>query len=205
MARTKILLTEPVDELGNAGDVCTVARGYARNFLIPNGLAVWATKKALKQADELRRLGLLKLARQKEEAQAQAEVIRGRRLLFFANAGETNRLYGSITVGDVAERIEQETEIVVDRRKILLEGPIRSLGVTPVRIRLMQEVDTFVEVGVVREEETWDNAEQYRLLAEEAARQAAAEAEAGEKETEGEVAELETEDEEIREVLAEVS
>ncbi len=199
MAKTKILLKEAVDELGVAGDVCTVARGYARNFLVPNGLAVWATKSALKQADELRRIGLLKLAKQKEEAEAQAEVVRGRRLLFTANAGETNRLYGSITQADIADRIAQETEISLDRRTLLMDGPIRSLGVSPVRIRLMQGVESFVEVGVVREGETWDNAEEYRLLAIQAA-EAEAAAEAG---TTGPA--LQTDDEEIQDVLDEIA
>ncbi len=200
MARTKILLKEAVDELGVAGDVCTVARGYARNYLVPNGLAVWATKSALKQASELRRIGLLKLAKQKEEAEAQAEVIRGRRLLFTANAGDTNRLYGSITLADITERIKSETEISLDRRVLLMEGPIRSLGVTPVRIRLMQGVESFVEIGVVREDENWDNAEEYRLLAIQAA-----EEEADAKKPEDVGPELQTDDEEIQKVLDEVS
>ena len=199
MAKTKILLKEAIDELGVAGDVCTVARGYARNFLVPNGLAVWATKSTLKQADELRRIGLLKLAKQKEEAEAQAEVVRGRRLLFTANAGETNRLYGSITQADIADRIEQETEISLDRRTLLMDGSIRSLGVSPVRIRLMQGVESFVEVGVVREGETWDNAEEYRLLTIQAA-EAEAAAEAG---TTGPA--LQTDDEEIQDVLDEIA
>lgn len=200
MARTKILLKEAVDELGVAGDVCTVARGYARNYLVPNGLAVWATKSALKQATELRRIGLLKLAKQKEEAVAQAEVIRGRRLLFTANAGDTNRLYGSITQTDITERIATETEISLDRRSLLMEGPIRSLGVTPVRIRLMQGVESFVEIGVVREDENWDNAEEYRLLA-----LKAAEEEAAAEEPDDAGPELQTDDEEIQRVLDEVS
>jgi len=195
VAKTKILLKEAVDELGVAGDVCTVARGYARNFLVPNGLAVWATKSTLKQADELRRIGLLKLAKQKAEAEARAEVIRGRRLLFTANAGETNRLYGSITQADIADRIAQETEISLERRTLLLDGPIRSLGVSPVRIRLMQGVESFIEVGVVREGETWDNAEEYRLLAVQAA-----EAEAA-AETAAPGPALQTDDEEIQDVL----
>lgn len=195
MAKTKILLKEAVDELGVAGDVCTVARGYARNFLVPNGLAIWATKSTLKQADELRRIGLLKLAKQKAEAEARAEVIRGRRLLFTANAGETNRLYGSITQADIADRIAQETEIALERRTLLLDGPIRSLGVSPVRIRLMQGVESFIEVGVVREGETWDNAEEYRLLAVQAA-----EAEAA-AETAAPGPALQTDDEEIQDVL----
>ena len=201
MARTKVQLTEAVPELGVAGDVCAVARGYARNYLIPNRLAVWASKSALKQADEIRRAGLLKLARLQEEAKAQAEVLNGQRLLFSANAGETGRLYGSITQADIADRIAQEMELVLDRRLFLMDGPLRQLGVFPVRIRLIQDVETFVEVGVVREGETWDHAEAYKAEQAEAERQAAAKAEAASVE---DADAAETADAEIQEVLAEL-
>ena len=199
MARTKVLLTEAVPELGVAGDVCAVARGYARNYLIPNRLAVWASKSALKQADEIRRAGILKLARLQEEAKAQAEVLNGQRLLFFANAGETGRLYGSITQADIADRIAQELEIVLDRRLFLMDGPLRQLGVFPVRIRLIQDVETFVEIGVVREGETWDSAEAYKAEQAEVERQAAAKAASA-----ADAPAAETADAEIQEVLAEL-
>lgn len=200
MARTKVLLTEAVPELGVAGDVCAVARGYARNYLIPNRLAVWASKSALKQADEIRRAGLLKLARLQEEAKAQAEVLNGQRLLFFANAGETGRLYGSITQADIADRIAQELELVLDRRLFLMDGPLRQLGVFPVRIRLIQDVETFVEIGVVREGETWDSAEAYKAEQQaEAEQQAAAKAA-----SDADAPAAETADAEIQEVLAEL-
>lgn len=199
MARTKVLLTEAVPELGVAGDVCAVARGYARNYLIPNRLAVWASKSALKQADEIRRAGLLKLARLQEEAKAQAEVLNGQRLLFFANAGETGRLYGSITQADIADRIAQDLELVLDRRLFLMDGPLRQLGVFPVRIRLIQDVETFVEIGVVREGETWDSAEAYKAEQAEAEQQAAAKAASA-----ADAPEAETADAEIQEVLAEL-
>ena len=199
MARTKVLLTEAVPELGVAGDVCAVARGYARNYLIPNRLAVWASKSALKQADEIRRAGILKLARLQEEAKAQAEVLNGQRLLFFANAGETGRLYGSITQADIADRIAQDLELVLDRRLFLMDGPLRQLGVFPVRIRLIQDVETFVEIGVVREGETWDRAEAYKAEQAEAERQAAAQTT-----SDADALAAETADTEIQEVLAEL-
>ncbi len=199
MARTKVLLTEAVPELGVAGDVCAVARGYARNYLIPNRLAVWASKSALKQADEIRRAGILKLARLQEEAKAQAEVLNGQRLLFFANAGETGRLYGSITQADIADRIAQDLELVLDRRLFLMDGPLRQLGVFPVRIRLIQDVETFVEIGVVREGETWDRAEAYKAEQTEAERQAAAQTT-----SDADALAAETADTEIQEVLAEL-
>ncbi len=198
MARTKILLKEAVDNLGMAGDVCTVARGYARNYLIPNNLAVWATETALKQADEIRQMGLKKLALQQAEANAQAAILSGKRLLFHELAGESNRLYGSVTAMDIEERLQQETELVIDRRKYLMDGPIRQLGVFPIRIRLMQDIETFVEIGVVREGESWDEAEAYRRMAdspeeqEEVAEEVSAELDAL------------TEDEEIRQTLREM-
>lgn len=199
MARAKVLLKEAVDDLGVAGDVCTVARGYARNYLIPNDLAVWASKSALKQASEIRRIGLMKLARQQDEARAKAEVLRGKRLLFTANAGETNRLYGSVTAADIVDRIRDDAAlgIAVDRRLLLLEGPIRQLGVYPITIRLMKGIETYVEVGVVREGESWDRAEEYKNQTDQVTAD----------EPEPEVStgtELPTEDREILSVLAEM-
>ncbi len=198
MARTRVLLKEPVDNLGVAGDVCVVARGYARNYLIPNNLAVWATVSALKQADEIRQMGLKKLAILQAEANAQAEILAGKRLLFHELAGESNRLYGSVTAMDIEERLLEETALAIDRRKLLLDGPIRQLGVFPVRIRLLQDIETFIEVGVVREGEGWDEAEIYRRLAEVADEKAQA---ADPMDTE--LDEL-AEDEEIRQTLREM-
>ncbi len=198
MARTKVLLKEAVDNLGMAGDVCTVARGYARNYLIPNNLAVWATSNALKQADEIRRLGLKKLALQQAEANAQAAVLSGKRLLFHELAGESNRLYGSVTAMDIEERIRQETDLTIERRKYLMDGPIRQLGVFPLRIRLMPGIETFVEIGVVREGESWDEAEIYRRMA------VSGEEAIEDTETEGPALDELTEDEEIRQTLREM-
>ncbi len=197
MARTKVLLKEAVDNLGMAGDVCTVARGYARNYLIPNNLAVWATASALKQADEIRQMGLKKLAMLQSEARAQAEVLNGRRLLFHELAGESNRLYGSVTAMDIEERLQDDTDLLIDRRKYLMEGPIRQLGVFPIRIRLMQDIETFIEIGVVREGENWDDAEVYRRLNDNEVEDQATDS------LETELSDL-TEDEEIRQTLREM-
>ncbi|MDE0143597.1 MAG: 50S ribosomal protein L9 [Caldilineaceae bacterium] len=160
MARMKVLLTEDVPSLGLAGEVHTVARGYARNYLIPRREAILATKGALKQAEDIRAAAIRKRAQERSNADAQAEVLSGQQLLFNVRAGENDRLYGSITTSDIAERIEETVEFEVDRRRIVLNQPIRELGLYDVTIRLMAEVEATFAVAVVREGEGWADAEQ---------------------------------------------
>ncbi|MXY95595.1 MAG: 50S ribosomal protein L9 [Caldilineaceae bacterium SB0670_bin_27] len=160
MARMKVLLTEDVPSLGLAGEVHTVARGYARNYLIPRREAILATKGALKQAEDIRASAIRKRAQERSNADAQAEVLSGQQLLFNVRAGENDRLYGSITTSDIAERIEETVEFEVDRRRIVLNQPIRELGLYDVTIRLMAEVEATFAVAVVREGEGWADAEQ---------------------------------------------
>jgi large subunit ribosomal protein L9 len=159
MARTKILLTQDVSNLGHAGNVYTVAAGYARNFLLPRGLAILATKGALKQADLIKQSALRRRAQERANAEAQAQMIGQQRLLFTANAGENDRLYGSVTTADIAERLSSAVGFEVDRRRILLDAPLRELGIFPIQLRLMPEVTATVTVGVVREGEGWAAAE----------------------------------------------
>ena len=177
MARMKVLLTEDVPSLGLAGEVHTVARGYARNYLIPRREAILATKGALKQAEDIRAAAIRKRAQERSNADAQAEVLSGQQLLFNVRAGENDRLYGSITTSDIAERIEETVEFEVDRRRIVLNQPIRELGLYDVTIRLMAEVEATFAVAVVREGEGWADAEQ-REQDREAAALAEAEVEA---------------------------
>lgn len=177
MARMKVLLTEDIPSLGLAGEVHTVARGYARNYLLPRREAILATKGALKQAEDIRQAAIRKRAQERSNADAQAEVLSGQQLLFNVRAGDNDRLYGSITTSDIAERIEETVEFEVDRRRILLSQPIRELGLYNVTIRLMAEVEATFDVAVVREGEGWADAEQ-REQDREAAAQAEAEAEA---------------------------
>ena len=175
MARMKVLLTEDIPSLGLAGEVHTVARGYARNYLLPRKEAILATKGALKQAEDIRQAAIRKRAQERSNADAQAEVLNGQQLLFDVRAGENDRLYGSITTSDIAERIEKTVEFEVDRRRIVLNQPIRELGLYDVTIRLMAEVEATFSVAVVREGEGWADAEQ-RERDREAAAQAEAEA-----------------------------
>lgn len=172
MARMKVLLLQDVTELGNAGNIYTVAGGYARNYLMPRGLAVIASKGALKQAEEIKQAGIRRRARERANAEAQAQLINGQRLLFAANAGENERLYGSVTSADVAERLSEMVGFEVERRKIQLEHALRDLGIYDLTVRLMPEVTASFKVAVVRDGENWAAAEA-RIAAKQAAAQAA--------------------------------
>ncbi|MEZ4708937.1 MAG: 50S ribosomal protein L9 [Caldilineaceae bacterium] len=159
MARMKILLTQDVPTLGLAGDIRTVAVGYARNYLMPRGYAILATKGAQKQAEEIRQAGIRRRAQERANAQAQAQVINGKRLLFGARAGDNDRLYGSVTGAEIAEKLSETLGFEVDRRKLQLGQPIRDLGIYNLEIRLVPEVAATFIVGVVREGEDWAAAE----------------------------------------------
>jgi large subunit ribosomal protein L9 len=159
MSRMKVLLTQDVPELGLAGEVHAVAGGYARNYLMPRGLAILATAGALKQADDIRQAGIRRRAKERANAEAQAQVIEGQRLLFPTRAGDNNRLYGSVTSADIAEQLATLVDFEVDRRKIQLAHPIRDLGIYDIELRLMPEVSATFKVAVVREGETWEDAE----------------------------------------------
>lgn len=159
MGRMKVLLTQDVANLGLAGEIQSVAGGYARNFLMPRGMAVIATKSALKQADEIRQAGIRRRAVERANAEAQAAVISQHKLLFAARTGENNRLYGSVTSADIAEELSKAAGFEVDRRRIQLEHPIRDLGIYDIELRLMPDVAPKFKVAVVREGEGWTEAE----------------------------------------------
>lgn len=178
MARMNILLVEDVDEVGLAGEVHSVAGGFARNYLMPRGYAILATKGALKQAEEIRQAGIQRRAQERLHAESQAEIVEGQRLIFEAKAGENDRLYGSVTTADIAQRLTDMSGFEVNRRRISLNQPLRELGIYPMSVRLVPEVEPNFTVAVVREGEDWADAEARAAAAEaEVAAKAAAEAE----------------------------
>ena len=148
----KVLLTETVDNLGSAGEVKKVADGYARNFLIPKGLAVPATEGALKQAELRRQDEARRQQRMKMEAKSLAKTLSQVTLTFQAKAGEKDKLYGSITNADIAEALERETGQRIDKRKVELEEPIRELGSYYVPIKLLPDFAPRITVIVERED-----------------------------------------------------
>src|SRR5215211_2859488 len=133
----KVVLRKDVEKLGEAGSVQTVADGYARNYLIPKGLAVVATAGELKVVAENARVRDMKIARQERQLQDLADKISGQRLSFTARAGDQGRLYGSITASDVAEKLSAAIGQEVDRRRVVLDDPIRSLGEHTVTVHLV--------------------------------------------------------------------
>ena len=149
----KILLTQDVENLGSAGEIKKVPDGYARNLLIPKGLAVLATEGAVKKT-QLQSKAKSKHKRQvEEEAASLAEILWQVTLTFKAKAGEKDRLYGSITSGDIVEALERQTGRAFDKRKLQLKGSIHELGVHRVPIKLMTDVVPEITVVVEREEE----------------------------------------------------
>ena len=136
----RVLLLRDHDKLGKAGDIKNVADGYARNFLLPRGLAVLATAGALKQAETIRRAEEKRRAKLFAEAQAVANQLTGTTLIFHALASEAGKLYGSITAGDIAEAVQREKGIELDKRRIELREPLRSLGTHTVTVRLAAEL-----------------------------------------------------------------
>ncbi len=148
----QVLLTKNVPDLGDAGEIKKVADGFARNYLFPRDLAVLATPGAIKQAALQRKAAASREEKELSEAQALAGLLDGVIVTFQARAGETDRLYGSITSGNIAEALTKQVGQEVDRRKIDLEEPLKELGTHAVTIRLAQEAEAKVTVIIEREE-----------------------------------------------------
>jgi len=144
----EVILLKDVKGLGESGQVRRVADGYARNYLIPRGLAAVATAGARKRAAEQAASTAKRQESQRDEAEAQAAKIGDVELVFSAKAGDTGRLYGSITNGDIAEKLSERLGSAVDKRKVLLEDPIKEIGKTKVEVKLHSDVKITVTVIV---------------------------------------------------------
>ena len=150
----KLILRRTVDRLGDQGDVVDVKAGYARNYLIPQGLAYLASAGNLRrlererdEAEELARHDYL-------EARRRASQLEGTSLVFHVRAGDDGRLFGAVTNADVADRLNQgELDFEVDRRIVMLEEPLKVLGASKVPVRLHSQVEVEVEIQVERSED----------------------------------------------------
>ncbi|MEN6478172.1 MAG: 50S ribosomal protein L9 [Anaerolineales bacterium] len=144
----QVILVKDVGKLGKAGEVRNVADGYARNYLLPRGLAVIATDSVLKEyarrAEEQKRQS----ERERAAAQSRAEEFKNIELVFKARVGESDRLYGSITAADIAQELSERLGEPVDRRKVVLPEPIKELGRHQVQVRLHPEVSLDITVIV---------------------------------------------------------
>lgn len=149
----KIVLRQDVPKLGEAGTIQTVANGYARNFLIPQGMAVVATDGEVKVARHNLAVKDRKIARQEDQLRALGDKINGKRLTFTARAGDTGRLFGSITAADVAQQLTTAVDEEIDRRKVVLEEPLRTIGEHTVTIHLVGKLRPQITVVIEREQD----------------------------------------------------
>lgn len=155
----EVILLKDVVRLGRAGEVRDVAPGYARNYLIPQGLATRVTIGTLKQMQQQRQAEARREEELEVEAREFAAELEGVTLTLSAKTGEKDRLYGSITSGDIAVALEREIGKSVDRRKIGLEEPIRELGTYSVPFKLLSDLAPTITVDVVRQEDLADETE----------------------------------------------
>lgn len=149
----EVLLLRDIKRLGKAGEIKKVADGYARNYLIPRGLAVLATPGAIRRKEVQAAIEEQREERIRTDSAALAEKLAQTQLTFKVRAGEKGRLYGSITAADIAAEIEKQTGVPLDKRKVDLEEPIHLLGTHQVPIRLLAGVVPEVTVVVEQEAE----------------------------------------------------
>jgi large subunit ribosomal protein L9 len=148
----KVLLVKDVYKLGRAGDVKKVADGYGRNFLIPQGMAVLATPGAMKTAERIRTKAAEKRAILNNEMGVVAEALTKVQLIFNARAGETGKLYGSITSQEIADAIQKKSGFAIKRQQLDMQ-PLRTLGEHTIRIRLTMDLIPEIKATVLREGE----------------------------------------------------
>ncbi len=152
MSKMNVLLVQDVEKLGQAGEIKEVAGGFGRNYLIPKGFAVLATRGQVRQVEER-----LKYQRRREEAsrrdvEALMNRINAQTVRFTARVGELDKLYGSVTSADIAEKLFSQIGVDIDRRKILLDEPIKRIGIYPITIKLMTGYEPVINVVVEAQE-----------------------------------------------------
>jgi len=146
----EIILTENVSGLGNRGDVIKVKDGYARNYLFPKKLAIPATENNRKMLEEENRIRQRKDEKVKQSVQALAEKMEGLSCTIVVQAGEEDKLYGSVGPHEIAKAINEQG-FDIDHKQVIMEEPIKKLGVYTVPVRLHREVEVSVKVWVVKE------------------------------------------------------
>ncbi len=147
----KVVLREDVEKLGRKGDLLEVADGYARNYLVPRGLAIVATKGVVQQATAMRRNRQVRDDRDKEAAQELATRLTTSPVQVKARAGEGGKLFGSVTSADIVAAVKDQTKVELDRRKLTLVEPLKALGPAEVPVQLHPEVTINLAVEVVAE------------------------------------------------------
>lgn len=146
----EILLLKDVKKIGKEGDIITVTDGYARNYLIPKKLAIKSTKGVADVQKSLQRRRIMRAHAELEEYKQLAEKIEGLSCTISAKVGEEEKLFGSVTSADIAEALRKEG-LEIDKKKIVLESPIKNLGIYSVKIRLHPEAEPTMKLWVVKE------------------------------------------------------
>src|SRR5882757_1969759 len=149
----EVILKEDVNKLGHRGDVVKVADGYERNYLLPGKLAIEATVANKAVIEQMKGSAIRKSAKEKTEAQSLATQLDAVELVFERKVGENEHLFGSVTSGDIAHQLEQKG-YTIDRRKISLEEPLKTLGEFHVPVKLHREVTTHLKVTVKGDQDT---------------------------------------------------
>lgn len=146
----QVILKQHIEKIGQAGDLINVAPGFARNYLLPKKLAVLADAKSIKALEHQQRLKQAIKEKHLRDCEKLARSIEGLSLTIIRKAGENDRLFGSVTNMDIEEALAHEG-VHIDRKRIMLNEPIKSLGIYTVSIRLHQEVNANLKVWVVKE------------------------------------------------------
>ncbi len=145
----QVILRTDVADLGKRGDILDVSDGYARNYLVPRGLAMKASPGAAAQAASMRRARDLRDAQDRAAAEALATTLVPQVITLEARAGSEGKLFGSVTASDIAAAIEAQTRVQIDRRKLVLPEPIKTLGMHTVPVKLHADVEFPVTIDVV--------------------------------------------------------
>jgi large subunit ribosomal protein L9 len=146
----EVILKEDVPKLGSRGDVVKVAEGYGRNYLLPKKLAIEATAGNKNVIEQMKAAAVRRAQKDKSEADALAQQLAGVTLRFTRRSGEHDQLFGSVTSSDIATELEKKG-FNIDRRKIVLDEPLKTIGEFPVQIRLFKEVAGTIKVQVGKE------------------------------------------------------
>ncbi|MBU2562989.1 MAG: 50S ribosomal protein L9 [Actinobacteria bacterium] len=164
----KVILTNYHEKLGDVGDTVEVKSGYANNYLIPNGLAVPATKGNINQMKLVKQAAVKLEARNIKEAEELAKKLEDLQVTFIVKTGEEGKLYGSITNKDIAEKISEERKIEIDRKKIDMQEHIKEIGEYEIELKLYKEVKSSVKVIVEPDEESKELIEAHKAEKEKA-------------------------------------
>jgi large subunit ribosomal protein L9 len=149
----KVILRKDLEKLGKVGDIVNVKDGYARNYLIPRGYAYYATEGAIRAIEIEKKRMMKRIEQERARAEEFAQQLRQIQLTIPMKVGEEGKLYGSVNPIIISEYLKNEHNIDIDKRQILLDEPIKSLGVFDVKIKLFQDISATIKVWVISDEE----------------------------------------------------